>query len=1382
MSTHHIETDRIRQNLLKRWRVLATAYDKVNHITHHALSWLVVFLLVLYFAFCGVFLSLRYLVLPHIDNYKPEVEQLASRFIQRPVTINGIYASWRGLNPHLRLDNVVIHNNLGERALILPEVNATLSWWSVLGELRLKKLEIARPDLEVERDAEGRIYVAGLLLDINQKDNGQGLDWLLSQREISLRGGWLRWRDAQRKAPELVLNNISFTLKNQWLSHKMALQATPPEALAAPIDLRAEFKHPTLSGKKSDFSQWVGEVYLDWHNTRLDAWKPYIDLPWEISGGDGSVQAWLNFNRGAVVNLTADLSLANVSARLATGLAPLNLLEVSGRISLGEVATSLKERLLSFGTQGYAITLKDFSLRTEQGTVLPRTTVSHHHIPATAGRPERYELKITELDLEALAKLAVHLPISAQERQMLYDFAPHGQLSNFSAAWQGALPNIDKFQVSGDFSQLTLRQQIPRSANGAEQAQQSFPGFEGLSGEIDANQDGGRIKLRGEHTTLYLANYLADPTLSLDELTLDGSWSLQNRQQLALKVDSLNFSQSGLKGHLEGAHVMPWPVMKDKLGHIDLKASFPKVDLQRVAEFLPATAIDANDWMNLAIQDGYASDVSVIVKGDLDKFPFTQKRASEHVDGVFKITGKIHQAKIIPAPKELAQDKRTPLWPKIEEIEGSITLDSSRLHIRADTAKTLGLPLTAVDVVIADYFSHGAMLDVTGSAVGGLPLMLNYVNATPVAGWLDGLTEEARVTGNARLNLKLQLPLTEIGQPAAQGSLRFAGNEVQLWNALPMVQQLSGDLGFSEKGFQLTGMHGNFLGGPLAINGGTLRDGSTQVKLDGMLSTEGLSRLNVAPVAKKILKKLNGSTRFAATIKVKNQRPELTLESSLSGLAIDLPAPLQKAPSELMPLRLTILPVGLYEQLMQTEEIRLSLGRSINARYLRQRPNARTANWKLLRGSLGVNLSPPMPDNGIAMAINMPSLNADAWRNLVSGMTNESGSDGEAASGNDLSAYLTPDSVSLRTNELTIDDRVLQNTVMGASRLRAGWQFNIHSDDMIGHALWEDPLSERGAGKLTARLTLLKFEQSAVSEVTDILSGKKTSGELPGLDVIADNFELRGMKLGRLELAATNAGMTTGPGREWRISKLMISNPDATMHASGRWLAGIAGSQTSLNYELEILDAGRLLDRTGFERALKGGKGKLEGDLSWRGGPSSFDFPSMSGNLTLKLASGQFLKADPGVGKLLGVMSLQALPRRLTLDFRDMFSEGFSFDTIASTATVTRGILKTDSFKMRGVNAVVLMDGTVDLNEETQNLNVVVIPELNAGGASVVYALAVNPVIGLGSFLAQLFLRSPLSQALTQDYQVTGPWKDPMVKKVASRRKASPEQDKPVVQ
>ncbi|MDO9194799.1 MAG: AsmA-like C-terminal region-containing protein, partial [Undibacterium sp.] len=144
---------------------------------------------------------------------------------------------------------------------------------------------------------------------------------------------------------------------------------------------------------------------------------------------------------------------------------------------------------------------------------------------------------------------------------------------------------------------------------------------------------------------------------------------------------------------------------------------------------------------------------------------------------------------------------------------------------------------------------------------------------------------------------------------------------------------------------------------------------------------------------------------------------------------------------------------------------------------------------------------------------------------------------------------------------------------------------------------------------------------------------------------------------------------------------------------------------------------------------------------------------------------GQFLKVDPGAAKLLGVLSMQSLARRLTLDFRDVVSDGFAFDGINATAQIQQGLARTDNFKMRSLNATVLIDGSADIAKETQDLHVAVIPEINAGTASVVYALAVNPVIGLGTFLAQLFLREPLARAFTYEYQVTGPWKDPHVAK-----------------
>jgi uncharacterized protein YhdP len=129
------------------------------------------------------------------------------------------------------------------------------------------------------------------------------------------------------------------------------------------------------------------------------------------------------------------------------------------------------------------------------------------------------------------------------------------------------------------------------------------------------------------------------------------------------------------------------------------------------------------------------------------------------------------------------------------------------------------------------------------------------------------------------------------------------------------------------------------------------------------------------------------------------------------------------------------------------------------------------------------------------------------------------------------------------------------------------------------------------------------------------------------------------------------------------------------------------------------------------------------------------------------------------------VLSLQSLPRRLTLDFRDVFTEGFAFDFVRGDVTIQQGIAATNNLQMKGINAAVLMDGKADIARETQDIRVVVVPEINAGTASLV-ATVINPAIGLGTFLAQMFLRQPLIRAATQELHIDGTWAEPRVTKI----------------
>ena len=183
---------------------------------------------------------------------------------------------------------------------------------------------------------------------------------------------------------------------------------------------------------------------------------------------------------------------------------------------------------------------------------------------------------------------------------------------------------------------------------------------------------------------------------------------------------------------------------------------------------------------------------------------------------------------------------------------------------------------------------------------------------------------------------------------------------------------------------------------------------------------------------------------------------------------------------------------------------------------------------------------------------------------------------------------------------------------------------------------------------------------------------------------------------------------------------------------------------------------------------VRAGGGKIEGTMAWAGAPLNLDYPSLSGRFNMDMGKGQFLRADPGVARLLGVLSLQSLPRRLLLDFRDVFSDGFEFNYVRGDVTTEQGIARSDNLQMKGAVAAVLMDGSTDIARETQKIKVLVIPELDTGAATLLTALA-NPIAGLYTLVASTLLRQPLQDASTQELLVEGTWQAPKVSKIDRR-------------
>jgi uncharacterized protein YhdP len=281
---------------------------------------------------------------------------------------------------------------------------------------------------------------------------------------------------------------------------------------------------------------------------------------------------------------------------------------------------------------------------------------------------------------------------------------------------------------------------------------------------------------------------------------------------------------------------------------------------------------------------------------------------------------------------------------------------------------------------------------------------------------------------------------------------------------------------------------------------------------------------------------------------------------------------------------------------------------------------------------------------------------------------------------------------------------------------------------------------------------------------TPRIDAPPTANPWTALDIVADSFTVKNHELGKLELLAHPHES------DWQIENLKLSSDDGTLTASGWWRNSRTVQQTELEVDLDVRDAERYLARFGVPGGPRRAPTQLRGQLAWAGSPLDFNHPTLNGAFSLQTGHGQFTQVDPGIGKLLGILSLQAIRRRLEGDYQDLFGEGFAFDEITGKVRLKDGVMRTDDLKISGPSARVTITGDADIARETQNLSVRVQPTLSGtvslGAAALLLA---NPLIGAaigaGSYLAQSILQDPIEQMFSQRYVVTGSWADPQVER-----------------
>lgn len=1363
--------------------------------------WCLALLLLAWFLVAMAWGALHLLIVPRIGELRPQLERSASLVLGVPVRIESVAAYSTGMIPAFELTNLTLADAQGREALRLPRVLVSLSAHSLLS-LQFDQLYVDRPVLNVRRAVDGRIFIAGLDFSGSTQTDESVLDHVFSQPEFVVRNGSVVWTDELRGVPPVQLREVDLVLRNSGRRHDVRLDATPPLEWGDRFGLTARFEQPFLSMNNGRWREWSGQAHAAFSQIDVSQLKKVADLGVDLHQGRGALRAWVDVRRARVTSATVDLSMADVALRLNPELAALELATLSGRISA------------QFPVGGLEVATQALAFDTAQGLRWPGGNVRLSLSGADATRPAHGELLADRLDLAALSQIASRLPLGAPVHQALARYDPQGQVPRLKAKWVGPVEAVTKYEVQGRVEQLQIKSiaaaqpdpNRPTTAAGS-------PGISGAAVDFDLSEAGGKASLAMRDGSITLPGVFEDPLLLFADLAAQLSWQV-DRDKLQVQAQGVRFSNADTQGELQLRWQTSDPTRSSGRsrfpGVLDLQGSLSRATANRVHRYLPLVLQQGvRYYVRDAVQAGSSSSVRFKVKGDLHDMPF-----SNPGQGEFSIAAAVKDGVLAYVPRAYQSPDSLP-WPAVGQLSGDLVFDRKSLRFGA----VRGSLVTSPSVQI--FRGEGGIADLTQPPVLALsfdaraPLAdyLSVVNGSPVAGFVGNTLARATVSGAADLRLKMAVPLAALDKVTVQGTMTLPGNDLQLSPEAPRMQRTRGAVAFTEAGFSLNAVQTRMLGGEVRIDGGTVaapaagsvaarNAASVAFRAQGVASAEGLRQARELGVVARLAQYASGSAAYVASFALRAGVPEVSLSSNLVGLALDLPAPLSKTADGPMPLRVEsalLRDAGLQGAsglARLTDQLSVDLGRIGSVTYVR---DVSTAEPRVLRGAIALGLaadeSAVMPAEGVSANISLGVVDLDAWvtvLNTVSGARIAALDSLPAAApvGPEAAArgYL-PQTLAVRARELATGGRKLRSVVVGGSREGQTWRANVDAEELNGYVEYRQSTGSN-PGRVFARLSRLTLAPGSAVDVEKLLDDQPAS--IPALDIVVDDLELRGKRLGRVEVEAVNRSQSPREGgvREWRLNRFDVVMPEAVFRASGNWAAINAQSaaapvpgrqeprRTVMNFRLDIQNSGELLARFGMKDVVRRGKGLMEGQVAWAGSPLTLDYPTMSGAFNVNLDSGQFLKADPGLAKLMGVLSLQSLPRRLALDFRDVFSEGFAFDFIRGDVKIERGVAISNNLQMKGVNAAVLMDGQADLARETQDIRVVVVPEINAGTASLI-ATVINPAVGLGSFLAQLFLRRPLMEAATQEFHVEGTWVDPKVVRVSRRAAAASGQSAP---
>jgi uncharacterized protein (TIGR02099 family) len=1036
---------------------------------------------------------------------------------------------------------------------------------------------------------------------------------------------------------------------------------------------------------------------------------------WEIvvEAEDVTLAGWSRLKQVAPVEVLSgegDIDLSMVLADGAISDATADV-DFSGVSLVEGQAFDVRGRFeLDMSFDGWLVAAEAFSLSTDDHE-WPESSLGVEVLSDADGHIAVLRLRASYANLDDSYLLLPLIP--EPQRSQLSSLAPSGEIRDLVASVLDVDSDMPTLEISVELSGAGI------AADGKR------PGIRGFTGQIRGDSSNGLVEIRSSNMLIDLPQLMDEP---IDILTMAGTviWR-SGKDGTRVVSDSIHIINPVLDIRND------FDLRIDSDGgapDIDLTSTFSINDMNAARSYLPRKVMSAKlyNWFQGSLVKGYIENGSLTLDGPLDKFPF------ENDEGQFRIEATARNTTL----------KYHPEWPAAEQANIEIVLENSRLYSLQNRSTIAGSQ--AVDTTIDIPNLRNPVLKIEGLVTGTLETFRQFALQSPINGFTGGNLSRVTVSGDASFKLDLLVPLKDANSATLNGLLRSNNGTLAVNSLKPPFTDLIGEVSITRDSIVGDSLGGRFLGQQVDLVVGPGEDPRFFAVATAEGSTTATAIIEELGVPLEGL--INGATDYTAQVlfpRGSEDSPQpltINLESDLVGLAVDLPDPAQKPAADEWLLRgdIRFMPGG------QVIESSGWLGDDIEWQL---DFNALEDGWDLDRGvvALGGGEIQQPDTRGIHIQGRTGIVRLEEWLDVSrSGETKVGAAD------------------RIRSIDLTVDNlfaigQHLRGHHVRLDRSARDWLVQVAGEDVTGSVFV--PYDFGSDRAMVIEMERLQLPGDDVTPPTISTLDPRT---LPPITLTADEFALADRHFGALEaiLVRTEDGL--------QAEKLATKDATFEFVGTGRWVADDSeelGSRTYLTATLNSSDVEQTMARLDFAQGISGESMGLLLDLSWSGGPRASFLDALDGEVSVRMEQGQLEEVEPGAGRMLGLVSFVALPRRLSLDFRDVFSKGFGYDTIDGTFNIEDGNAMTCDLSFEGPAADIGIVGSTNLATSEYEQGAVI--SANVGNTLPIVGAVVGGPPGAAAMLifSQIF-KKPLQEMGQVFYGIAGPWENPGIEPIAS--------------